>query len=112
MFDNADILQCYRRSASIVPQQALALYNSRLAIEMSGKIARQINEQTKQDSRNGFIQSTFFLILGRHPSPSEATECERYFDEMTKLTEVSDEQQIRDRFVQAMLNHNDFITIR
>ena len=112
MFDNADILQCYRRSESIVPQQALALSNSRLAIEMSGQIALRISKQTKPNDRDAFIQSTFFLILGRHPSSSEATECERYFAEMTNLAEVTDEQLLRARFVQAMLNHNDFITIR
>ena len=35
MFDDADIQQCYRRSESIIPQQALALANSRVSLEMA-----------------------------------------------------------------------------
>jgi len=112
MFDNADILQCYRRSESIVPQQALALSNSRLAIEMSAQIAVQISEQTPSDDRGAFIRNTFFLILGRHPSPAEVTECKHYFDAMAELEEVAHDQRVRARFVQSILNHNDFITIR
>ena len=39
MFDNADILQCYRRTESIVPQQALALANAAVSLDAAGKIA-------------------------------------------------------------------------
>ncbi len=42
MFDDADLLQCYRRSESIVPQQALALSNSGLSIKMATTIAERI----------------------------------------------------------------------
>ena len=112
MFDNADILQCYRRSESIVPQQALALSNSRLSIDMSARIADQIHQRIKSPDTSKFINATFSLILARSPSDIEKQECEHYFAEMEKLTEVSSAQQIRSRFVQAILNHNDFITIR
>ncbi len=43
MFDDASVLDCYRRAESIVPQQALALENSSLAIEMAERIARRLN---------------------------------------------------------------------
>jgi hypothetical protein len=112
MFDNADILQCYRRSESIVPQQALALSNSRLSIDMSARIADQIHQRIKSPDTSKFINATFSLILARSPSDIEKQECEHYFEEMEKLTEVTSAQQIRSRFVQSILNHNDFITIR
>ncbi len=112
MFDNADILQCYRRSESIVPQQALALSNSRLSIEMSNKIAKRLHQQIQSNKVTDFIDATFALILARSPSPVEIKACEQYFAQMETLKQVSTEEQIRSRFVQAILNHNDFITIR
>ena len=71
MFDNADILQCYRRSESIVPQQALALSNSRLAIEMSDRIAERLAHSLESPETGDFIDATFNLILARQPSQQE-----------------------------------------
>jgi len=45
MFDDADILRCYRRNESIVPQQALAMANSKLALSMARKIAERLAGQ-------------------------------------------------------------------
>ena len=39
-FDDALVKDCYRREQSIVPQQALALTNSRLVLDASEQIAR------------------------------------------------------------------------
>ncbi len=41
-YDVANVAECYRRSETIVPQQALALSNSELSREQSRKIADQI----------------------------------------------------------------------
>ena len=43
-FDNANVLACYRRSESIVPQQALALVNSRISLS-AAKALNQIMEE-------------------------------------------------------------------
>ena len=112
MFDNADILQCYRRSESIVPQQALALSNSRLSIEMSSQIATKLHKQLKSNQTLDFINAAFHLILARAPSDLETKTCEKYFVQMEKLEQKPSADQIRSRFVQVILNHNDFITIR
>ena len=116
MFDDADVLQCYRRSESIVPQQALALSNSSLSIEMAASIAGRINVSLDKPNRTAFIEETFDLLLGRTPTDSETSECARFFDEMAALTADSQpdgsKKRIRARFVQAILNHNDFISIR
>ena len=42
MFDEALVTECYRREQSIVPQQALALSNSKLVLEAAPKIARRL----------------------------------------------------------------------
>ena len=60
MFNDADHLNCYRRTESIVPQQALALSNSKLAIEMAGAIAGKIEDAE-------FVDIAFEWLLGRRP---------------------------------------------
>jgi hypothetical protein len=113
MFDDADELQCYRRSESIVPQQALALSNSKLAIEMSAHIARRFSHSADHASRNQFIQTTFRSLLGRIASEAEMTECLEYFNRLSEVTVAEpSEIRMRARFVHAILNHNDFVTIR
>src|SRR5262249_34116027 len=44
-FDEAGVLECYRRSESIVPQQALALSNSKLALAAAARINARLHEQ-------------------------------------------------------------------
>lgn len=119
MFDDADLLQCYRRSESIVPQQALALSNSQLSLSTAAQIAQRISERHPEADRSQFIAVTFELLLGRPASEAERAECERYCRELAELLEttgqVSGEQlenRIRARLVHSLFNHNDFITIR
>src|SRR5262249_44621074 len=42
-FDAADVLQCYRRDESVLPQQARALANSRVTLQMAAKIAARLD---------------------------------------------------------------------
>ncbi len=46
MFDEADVLQCYRREVSVLPQQALALANSRVTLQMAGNLAARLDRET------------------------------------------------------------------
>jgi hypothetical protein len=117
MFDDADLLQCYRRSESIVPQQALALSNSGLSIKMATKIAEQIAADTGPDQgRDAFIAAVFETLLARPATDQEVLQCTQFFGELAQLfagkSAESIEPRLRARFVHAMLNHNDFITIR
>jgi hypothetical protein len=121
MFDDADVLQCYRRSESIVPQQALALSNSSLAIQMAVSIEERVSGSLEQPGRAAFIDEVFYLLLGRTPTDAEVIECNRFFDEMGALQAVQQtdgqpagehQRRVGARFVHAILNHNDFITIR
>ncbi len=116
MFDDADLLQCYRRSESIVPQQALALANSKLSIEMADKIATRIIESLPNPDRDMFIDATFEILLGRPAEEAERDECRAFHDQMSGLVDdeksKQPEQRIRAQFVHAILNHNDFISIR
>ena len=71
MFDDASVLDCYRRAESIVPQQALALENSPMATVMGQKIAQQIATANPTASDNEFIRAAFLTILSVEPSSEE-----------------------------------------
>jgi hypothetical protein len=114
MFDNADVLACYRRSESIVPQQALAMTNSELSLEMAGRIADRISADLEKPDRDSFIAAVFQTLLARPATEEEAEECERFLAEIDRLSaqQEHDPSRGRARLVHAILNHNDFITIR
>ena len=71
MFDDASVLECYRRAESIVPQQALALENSPLATAMAAKIARRIAAANPGASDRDFIRAAFLTVLSVEPSAAE-----------------------------------------
>ena len=43
-FDDAGVLECYRRTESIVPQQALTLANSKFSLTMADAIAARLGK--------------------------------------------------------------------
>jgi hypothetical protein len=109
MFNDGDHLQCYRRTESIVPQQALALSNSKLAIEMSELIAKKIEGVE-------FVESAFEILLGRKPDSIERQECLKTLGELeaaaAKAKKANPKQRARRGLVHALLNHNDFVSVR
>ena len=133
LFDAADPTQCYRRSQSIVPQQALALANSELSLTLARLLGRDISRQTaaagQQESR--FIEEAFQRVLGRPPSEKEHQASKSFLKEQGDLlrnpsaltrfggagaAEVTpaDEPDLRAResLVHVLFNHNDLVTVR
>jgi hypothetical protein len=112
IFDDANVLECYRRSESIVPQQALALENSPLATAMAEKLAGRISTDSDED----FIRKSFSLILATEPTPAELEVSLAALQQLAKL--MADQKRpepaknSRIQVLQAILNHNDFVTIR
>jgi mono/diheme cytochrome c family protein len=115
-FDDANVLECYRRSESIVPVQALALWNSKLAMTMAGKINDRLHAQLGNADDRQFVAAAFALILGTTPTPEEMTTCLQALaglrDLLTDLPESNRPQRARLQLVQALVNHNDFVTVR
>jgi mono/diheme cytochrome c family protein len=101
LFDAPNPLDCYRRTKSIIPQQALALTNSELIHKVSIDIAASIADP----SAEGFIIAAFERILSRKPTTSEIATCSQF------LIDSANPRQ-RESLVRALLNHNDFVTIR
>ena len=115
-FDDANVLECYRRSESIVPAQALALSNSRIAQSMAAKIGDRLHRRLGTVNDAEFVRAAFAMILGDDPSPAEREACERALGELRALLKgqgvVDPGRRARDDLVLALLNHNDFVTIR
>jgi len=115
-FDDASVLECYRRSGSIVPAQALALSNSRLALEMAAKIADRLDGRPGSAADEAFARAAFGTILAGAPNPAELAACVRALADLNALLTakgVADPgRRARADLVQALLNHNDFLTIR
>ena len=125
LFDAPEPRECYLRTRSIVPQQALALTNSQFVHEMSvalaDRVAREAN-RFREDPRDidlavdEFIESVFARLLSRSPTSAELDLCRRFLAEQLNLlpesgvTEAS--AAVRAGLVRVLLNHNDFITVR
>ncbi len=116
IFDDANVLDCYRRSESIVPQQALALENSPLALSMAQKIAGRINAMNPGTTDGQFVNAAFLLVLCSEPSAAEQTammEALALFTEAAKRGGKPDpSSHARANLIHALLNHNDFVTVR
>ncbi|QDV57748.1 PSD1 and planctomycete cytochrome C domain-containing protein [Rosistilla oblonga] len=116
MFDDADLLQCYLRNESIVPQQALAMANSELSLTMSEKIAQRIGDATSDPSLASFIDQAFLTLLARLPADPErqacADFCHQLVDRSTLESAAERDVRARQRLIHALLNHNDYISIR
>jgi len=108
-FDEATVEECYRRAQSIVPQQALALSNSSLVLNASGQIAKQISDTTT--SERTFIQKAFTSVLCSKPDEFEIEISKQALDDWRELPDSS-EESVRAQLIWALINHNDFVTLR
>jgi Protein of unknown function (DUF1553)/Protein of unknown function (DUF1549)/Planctomycete cytochrome C len=129
-FDAANVEECYRRQESVVPQQALALENSALAWQQARLIARRLDPR-KGTSDEEFMTAAFEHVLGRSPKEAELRACAAFLDRQRGL--LSDKSHLqpfpssptprvqaatdpaaaaREHLVHALLNHNDFLTVR
>jgi hypothetical protein len=133
LFDAANVNECYRRSESVIPQQALAVANSALSFGQSRLLARRHSEAvgTSAEADRGFIELAFEQILTRRPSADELAKCELFLTSQAarladpsgltafeggKKSEVSPSadprQRARESLVHVLFNHNDFVTVR
>ncbi len=114
LFDDAGVRECYRRSESIVPQQALALSNSKLALAMAEKISERLTQTLGQAGDAEYIRAAFEAVLASTPTAEELAECENALREWRGLPGANADATVRVRrlLVQALVNHNDFITVR
>ncbi|MBL8888972.1 MAG: DUF1553 domain-containing protein [Planctomycetaceae bacterium] len=126
-FDEASVMECYRREQSVVPQQALALANSDLTNQLLSPIASRI-VTLSQEIEDGsldvelledgdLIQRAFVVVLGRACSMDELKSCREAMTQWRELDADSTDQKsvtqnATANLVWVLLNHNDFVSIR
>jgi hypothetical protein len=108
-FDEALVTDCYRREQSIVPQQALALSNSRLVLESSEAIARRLS--ARHAEQTAFLRAAFQELLAIDPSAAELAASNAAIDSWRAQPAATD-AQARANLIWALINHNDFVTLR
>ncbi len=115
-FDGAGVLECYRRTESIVPQQALAISNSKLALTAADAITRRLHDRLGTVSDEEFAVAAFEAILAGTPTADEKAACLEALDEWRRVLKEQKHPEpttkARADLVAALLNHNDFVTVR
>ncbi len=115
-FDDANVLDCYRRGESIVPQQALALENSALAMDMVERIAKRFQESIPSVGDREFARHAFVAILAVEPNEAEQEWIDQMMGKMRALASHTNSAQATNQarlgLIRGLINHNDFITIR
>lgn len=115
IFDDANVLDCYRRAQSIVPQQALALQNSPLVDACSHRIAERLAAEVSGPGDAPFIAMAFELLLA---APASEREIELGVAAMQRWRSAALERQLdpgkhaRVGLIRSLINHNDFLTVR
>ncbi len=134
-FDRANVTDCYRRSETVVPQQALAMVNSSLSLaqarKLAGNMTAELDAQPASESDRKFIAAAFERILCRPATDEETSTCLEFLTEQAARLAQSNElaaftagdanavepaanpqQRARENLVHVLLNHNDFLTVR
>lgn len=126
LFDGPDPCDCYRRSTSVMPQQALALSNNELVLQASRALAEALWQQLAAEGtldaaarEARFVVAAFEQILTRPPTPQEAALSAEFLQRQRETYVAAglgsgEDPAARSRtsLVHALFNHNDFITIR
>jgi hypothetical protein len=135
LFDAANACEAYRRSTSVLPQQALALSNSELELHqgrvLAGKLWRAVESGPEADREPAFLHAAFEQIVGRAPSAAERSASASFLDRQAMLfrqqqaeiaaaskaagavgPSTDPDMRARENFIHALLNHSDFVTVR
>ena len=133
LFDGPTPAECYQRTTSVVPQQALSLANSELVAGQSRQLAARLWHETPEaaDREPSFVRAAFRRILSREPANAELEASVEFLRQQAQLLQVEAAAststasansptvptvdpagRAREDFVHALFNHNDFVTIR
>jgi hypothetical protein len=96
-FDGPSPTECYRRANTVVPQQAMALVNSRVSARAAEAVAKGITAKEPA----AVVAEAFRKVLLRTPTAAEAKLCAEFLAKNPPAA-----------LVQVLFNHADFTTIR
>lgn len=136
-FDGPNVSDCYRRTSTVLPQQALAMTNSELSVHYGRLLAKRVSEEilSSQGSSEGtdqrFVSQAFQRVINRPPSENEMQFSLQFIRQQHQLlTTTSDDQlrlagnkaiapaaselaqRARENLTISLFSHNDFVTVR
>jgi hypothetical protein len=126
IFDGPSVTECYQRRPTVMPQQALALANSEIALAQARILSKKIAGLAAADDEV-FIEQAFKRILARRPARQEVRLCLDFLSGSQPqarsgstvapvLNKTSppakDGMKLHENLILVLLNHNDFVTIR
>jgi hypothetical protein len=102
VFDAPNPADCYRRTESVVPQQALALANSSLSFIHARQLARTLSSHgTPSGEDEAFVTAAFQQLLCRDPWSEELAACTEFlrqqramFQDTESLTEFEQTRRV------------------
>jgi Protein of unknown function (DUF1553)/Protein of unknown function (DUF1549)/Planctomycete cytochrome C len=134
-FDGPNVCDCYRRTSTVLPQQALAMTNSELLVHNGRVLAKRVIEEileadaTAETIDNRFVTAVFERIINRPPSaaewelslgflrqqqlllgstPADQLRLEGVKQIMPTATDIA--QRTREMLTISLFSHNDFVT--
>ena len=126
LFDAPDPCDCYRRSESLVPQQALGMSNSVVALNAGRSLTKKLIDQNPDATDSEFALAAYETILSRQPTKKESTACANFLARQRALFEIKKlpsgvraplaaastdgRQRAREGLVRVLLNHHEFVT--
>jgi hypothetical protein len=129
LFDAADACEAYKRTSTVVPQQALALTNNELLLDLSQTLAERLwavaaCAEDTPEREAAFLSAVWEQILTRSPSPRERELAMDFLARQAALlgrsagapphrSDAAGDAPARARrdLVHALFSHNDFLTI-
>ena len=102
LFDGAGATECYARTPTIVPQQALALLNSTLSLDGAEILAKKLSGE---GDGAAFVRAAFETVLGRPPTALEQEECAGFLS-------AGETSRARANLIHVLQNHHEFVTLR
>lgn len=134
LFDVADPNACYRRRESVVPQQALALMNSALALDQARLLAEKLTSVAgpgdDETASTAFVVAAFETVLNRPPTSEERSASLKFLRQNADLVKSANlpvfaaggqsrrgpsstgHLRARENFVHVLFSHNAFVTVR
>ena len=124
IFDAPDACDAYKRTTSVVPQQALAMVNNEFLLDLSQKLAEKLWAKTSAKPVENFLKASFETILARPPKSAELKLAQDFLIQQAHLIEsessgpstapkvaLQSEALARRDLIHALFSHNDFLTI-
>lgn len=90
-----------------MPQQALALANSKLSFEQAGILAAKLGGV--EAAAEQFVRDAFLAVLARPVSEAERSKSMAYLE---RQSAASGARKARESLVHALFNRDEFVNIR